>query len=174
MAALPCIPLIAALGIALSGCGETKPAATPGFYATLAAPGASVDPVAARDMISVYRRGNGLPTLTIDPALQAEAQSRATAMAQAGSNGADRDESFKKRLAGVAAGDTGAGDTGAGARRENISAGYHTLAEAFSGWRESRRHNANMLDPAATRLGIATAYNPGGKYKVYWVMILSR
>lgn len=169
MAALPCIPLIAALGLALSGCADTKPAATPGFYASLAAPGASVDPVAARDMISVYRRGNGLPTLTIDPALQAEAQSRARAMAQAGANGADQDESFKKRLAGVAA-----GDAGAGARRENISAGYHTLAEAFSGWRESRRHNTNMLDPAATRIGIATAYNPGGKYKVYWVMILAR
>ena len=29
---------------------------------------------------------------------------------------------------------------------ENISAGYHTLAEAFSGWRDSPPHRANMLN----------------------------
>ena len=29
---------------------------------------------------------------------------------------------------------------------ENVSAGYHTLAEAFSGWRDSPPHRANMLN----------------------------
>lgn len=167
MVALPCIPLIAALGIALSGCAGT-PSSVPSFYTTLAAPGVSVNAVAARDMISVYRRGKGLATLSVDAALQAEAQARARAMAEAGAGGRDQQESFKKRLAGIAA-----GEAGAGTRRENISAGYQTLAEAFSGWRESRRHDANMLDPAARRMGIATAYNPGGKYKVYWVLLLA-
>ncbi len=51
---------------------------------------------------------------------------------------------------------------------ENISAGYHTLAEAFSGWRDSPPHRANMLNQGATRMGIAAAYAPNSKYKVYW------
>ena len=56
---------------------------------------------------------------------------------------------------------------------ENVSAGYHTLAEAFSGWRQSPPHNANMLDPAVRRMGIATAYVPGSKYHVFWALVLT-
>ena len=56
----------------------------------------------------------------------------------------------------------------------NLSAGYHTLAEAFSGWRDSPSHNAVMLDPTATRMGIATAYAPGSKYKVYWALLVAK
>ena len=33
---------------------------------------------------------------------------------------------------------------------ENVSAGYHTLAEAFSGWRHSPPHKANMLKSGVT------------------------
>ena len=56
---------------------------------------------------------------------------------------------------------------------ENISAGYHTLAEAFSGWRDSPPHRANMLLKGATRMGIAAVYTPSSKYKVYWALILA-
>ena len=56
---------------------------------------------------------------------------------------------------------------------ENISAGYHTLAEAFSGWRDSPPHRANMLLKGATRMGIAAVYTPRSKYKVYWALILA-
>jgi uncharacterized protein YkwD len=56
---------------------------------------------------------------------------------------------------------------------ENISAGYHTLAEAFSGWRDSNPHRANMLLASATRMGIAAVYTPASKYKVYWSLILA-
>ena len=42
---------------------------------------------------------------------------------------------------------------------ENISAGYHTLAEAFSGWRDLPPHRANMLLKGATRMGIAAVYH---------------
>jgi uncharacterized protein YkwD len=56
---------------------------------------------------------------------------------------------------------------------ENISAGYHTLAEAFSGWRDSPPHRANMLLNGATRIGIAAVYTPKSKYKVYWALILA-
>src|SRR5882757_7889782 len=49
---------------------------------------------------------------------------------------------------------------------ENVSAGYHTLAEAFSGWRDSPPHRANMLKGGVTKLGIAASYAPNTKYKV--------
>jgi uncharacterized protein YkwD len=57
---------------------------------------------------------------------------------------------------------------------ENIGAGYHTLAEAFSGWRDSPPHRANMLNGSVTKMGIATAYAPASKYKVFWSLILAK
>ena len=56
---------------------------------------------------------------------------------------------------------------------ENISAGYRTLAEAFSGWRDSPPHRANMLNASVTRMGIAAVYAPSSKYKVFWALILA-
>jgi len=56
---------------------------------------------------------------------------------------------------------------------ENVSAGYHTLAEAFSGWRDSPPHKANMLKNGVTKLGIAATYAPNTKYKVFWTLILA-
>jgi uncharacterized protein YkwD len=56
---------------------------------------------------------------------------------------------------------------------ENIGAGYHTLAEAFSGWRDSPPHRANMLNSGVTRMGIAAVYAPNSKYKVFWALILA-
>ena len=40
---------------------------------SVASAGAMVDPLAARDIISIFRRNNNLPPLTIDPVLQAAA-----------------------------------------------------------------------------------------------------
>jgi uncharacterized protein YkwD len=56
---------------------------------------------------------------------------------------------------------------------ENVSAGYHTLAEAFSGWRDSPPHKANMLKSGVTKLGIAASYVSTSKYKVFWTLILA-
>ena len=56
---------------------------------------------------------------------------------------------------------------------ENVSAGYHTLAEAFSGWRDSPPHRENMLKNGVTNLGIAASYAPNTKYKVFWTLILA-
>ena len=56
---------------------------------------------------------------------------------------------------------------------ENVGAGYHTLAQAFSGWRDSPPHRDNMLLKGATRMGIAAAYSPKSKYKVFWALILA-
>ena len=56
---------------------------------------------------------------------------------------------------------------------ENVSGGYRTLAEAFSGWRDSPKHNKVMLDDKVTRLGIATAYSPRAKHKVFWSLVMA-
>lgn len=150
--------------LAVAACqGPRKPpqSQAPSLYLSMANAGAAVDAVMARDMIGAYRRNNGLGALTLDPDLQAEAEAEARAMAAA-----DRPssaEAFKTRLSAA----------GFRSPAANLSAGYHTLAEAFSGWRESAQHNRVLLDPQATRIGIATAYAPGSKYKVYWVLAVA-
>lgn len=158
----------AAAGLSLGGCATEPPArlpeGQPAFYRSLASPGAKVDVGAARDMISLYRANNKLGPLTLDPQLQQAAQAQADAMAKAGqvTHGPGP---LQTRLArhGVQP----------GRAAENVSAGYYTMAEAFSGWRDSRPHNANMLNPGVKRMGIATAYAPGTKYKVYWALIVT-
>ena len=150
--------------LALAACQsepQVQRSQTPSFYVSMADAGAQVDAAMARDMISAYRGNNGLAALTLDPELQAAAQSEADAMARA-----DRPssaEAFKGRLAA----------TGYAAPAANLSAGYRTLAEAFSGWRESPPHNRVLLDARATRIGIATAYAPNSKYKVYWAFAVA-
>ncbi len=157
---------------ALAGCSDAgkeaavAPAAEePAMYRNLAQKGAVVDAAGAREMISLYRQNNGRGALALDPRLQQAAQAQADAMARAGSLEADVRGPLRDRLA-------AAGVIGARAV-ENVSAGYHTLAEAFSGWRQSKPHNGKMLDARATRMGIATAYAPDKKYKVYWALILA-
>jgi uncharacterized protein YkwD len=114
-------------------------------------------------MISLYRSNRGLEPLELDATLQTVAQRQAQDMARRGDLGARG--ALGSRLA------------DAGLKRvtaiENVSAGYHTLAEAFSGWRDSAPHNARMLDKRVKRMGIATAYAPGAKYKVFWALVLT-
>ena len=164
---MPCIPFLASLGLALSGCTDAPaiPSGEPSFYRTLTATEAKVDPAAARDMISIYRRNNGLATVSIDPELQREAAAQALAMAKADSMSHTVRGPLMTRLDGA--------HYQHAAAVENISAGYHTLAEAFSGWRQSPPHNANMLNPRMRRMGIATAYAPGSKFKVFWALVMS-
>jgi uncharacterized protein YkwD len=154
--------MAAALALAgLIGCAACGPAvAQPAFYNDLGSPGAVVDSGQARAMISAYRLNAGLGILSLDPALSALAKREADAMARA-----DRPASadtLKARF-------SREGVTGA---QVNVSAGYRRLAEAFSGWRDSPQHDRVMKARGATRMGIATAYAPGSKYQVYWVLVM--
>jgi uncharacterized protein YkwD len=163
-------PSILAGALALTACSDgsrvsPEPEGQPSFYRSLAAPGAQVDADAAREMISLYRRNNGLSSLVVDESLQQAALAQAGAMAKANSLDHNVRGTLDMRL-------TARGMKSASAV-ENVSAGYHTLAEAFSGWRQSPPHNKNLLMRKATRMGIATAYAPGAKYKVYWALILA-
>ena len=150
----------------LSGClGETGPPAEPAFYRSMANAEAEVDGPTAASMITGYRHNNGLGAVEVDPDLMRLALDRARTMAAHDKldRGAGRD--FNKSLAGA----------GFNSKKavENISAGYHTLAEAFSGWRDSPPHRANMLNAGANRLGIAAVYAPQSKYKVFWALIMA-
>jgi uncharacterized protein YkwD len=135
------------------------------FYQDLAQADALVDPAAAQSMISGYRSNNGLGPVVIDADLMRLASEQARAMAsrgrmdQVGSPFQDR-----MRKAGF----------GRSFAVENVGAGYHTLADAFSGWRDSPPHRANMLNRSVTRMGIAAAYAPASKYKVFWALIFAR
>lgn len=167
---MSCIAFLAAFGAAVSGCVDDRPAPAapegpPAFYRKLDSAQGKVDPVAARDIISIYRRNNGFATVAVDPRLQDEAQAQAVAMARANVASPGLRGSLKSRLATT--------HYAHAAAVENVSAGYHTLAEAFSGWRQSPPHNANMLNPGIRRIGIATAYAPGSKYKVFWALVMT-
>jgi uncharacterized protein YkwD len=153
--------------LALAGCAATTEAPRqPAFYDNLARAEAHVDVNAAASLLSDYRQKNGLPRVEIDQRLVEMAEAQARDMARrnqvtlypGGRN-------FNKRLAA----------SGFNAQRaaENIGAGYHTLAEAFSGWRDSPSHNKNMLLTGATKMGIAAAYAPNSKYKVFWALVLA-
>jgi uncharacterized protein YkwD len=158
---------IAAGAAALCGCaGDTAPPADePTFYADLARPDAVLDAQAAQSMISGYRGNNGLPALTVDPELMRLASEQAHAMAAHDKMDHDIGRPFQERIR--------ASSFRGAVAVENISAGYHTLAEAFSGWRDSPPHRANMLNGSVTRMGIAAVYAPKSKYKVFWALILA-
>jgi len=159
-------PLLAVLAcVMLAACGSFTPPSEPSFYRDLARPGAELDAAAAASMISGYRANNGLAAVTLDPALMQLAEAQAALMAKRDRLDHDAGKPFTTRLK--------AAGYAAATAAENIGAGYHTLAEAFSGWRDSPPHRANMLLAGATRMGIAAVYTPASKYKVYWTLILA-
>ena len=155
---------LALLGV--SGCATDAPAPTgePTFYRNLAQ-GGQLDPAAAQSMISGYRGNNGLGALTIDPDLMKLAEEHSRSMAARDKLDHDVGKASNQRVR--------AGRFDAKVAVENVSAGYHTLAEAFSGWRDSPPHRANMLNRNVTRMGIAAVYSPNSKYKVFWTLILA-
>lgn len=153
---------------ALGACAladRDPPPGEPGFYRSMASADAKLDAEGAASMISGYRQNNGLGTVSIDPVLMRLAEEQAHAMAARDKLDHSLTKPFAERLR--------AGGYDAKMAVENISAGYHTMAEAFSGWRDSPPHRANMLQTGVTRMGIAAAYAPGSKYKVFWAMILA-
>jgi uncharacterized protein YkwD len=151
----------------LSGCAADRdmPAEEPAFYLSLAHSGAKLDAVVAASMISGYRQNNGLGAVQVDPVLMAAAETQAQAMASRNKLDHEVSGPLAQRLK--------ASGYDASLAVENISAGYHTLAEAFSGWRDSPPHRANMLKSGVTKLGIAASYAPNTKYKVFWALILA-
>jgi uncharacterized protein YkwD len=159
------IGLVLGCAVALAGCAGDSVPEQPSFYRSLANRGAEVDANAAASMITGYRRNNGLGAVTLDPELMRLAADQSRAMAQRDKLDHAVNREFRERIRGS--------HFDAKVAVENIGAGYHTLAEAFSGWRDSPPHRANMLKSEATHMGIAAVYAPGSKYKVFWTLILA-
>jgi uncharacterized protein YkwD len=149
----------------LAGCASEAPVETPAMYVNMAEPGAKLDAAAAASMISQYRANNGLGGVEVDPELMKLAEAQSQTMAAKNKLDHDAKAPLAQRL--------NASGYPATIAVENVSAGYHTLAEAFSGWRDSPPHKANMLKNGVTKLGIAASYVANTKYKVFWTLILA-
>ena len=158
-------PLLIVVALAtLGACSGFQVPEQPSFYRDIAQ-GGQLDGEAAASMISGYRKNNGLAEVTLDADLTRMAQAQAELMAKRDKLEHNIKTPFVARLK--------ATGYNAKSAAENIGAGYHTLAEAFSGWRNSPPHRANMLLPGATRIGIAAVPAPNSKYQVYWALILA-
>ncbi|WP_029581693.1 CAP domain-containing protein [Bradyrhizobium sp. URHD0069] len=152
--------------LVLGGCAaDVATIDQPTMYLSMANAGARLDSQAAASMISLYRQNNGLGGVAVDSELTKLAESQSQAMASQNKLDHDVKAPLPKRL--------NAAGYPATLAVENVSAGYHTLAEAFSGWRDSPPHRANMLKNGVTKLGIAATYAPNTKYKVFWTLILA-
>ncbi|MFD1704749.1 CAP domain-containing protein [Methylopila henanensis] len=154
---------------ALAGCSSgpvaPPPSSTPSVYQSMSKPGAVLDRRAAADMISDLRRANGLPPVTLDPALNRFADEQAQAMARADKLSHSVAGTLKQRIA--------RSGYRNGGMVENVGAGHDTLADAFAGWRHSPSHLRNMLAPKMTRVGIAAARAPHSRYEVFWAMAMA-
>ncbi len=151
----------------LAACAP-EPAVRPAqnvIYSSLGAPSAQLNAPAARDLINGYRRNNGLGPLELHPALMAEAARQADAMATKGDIAVGARRDIKARLASAG--------LNAGTVRESVSAGYFTIADAFSGWRGSPNHDATLKLANGRRLGVAAVHRPGSRHNIYWAMIVS-
>ena len=154
------------LTLTLAGCAgdllETAPM-DPRLERQMAA--TRLDPAAVVGAITAYRASHGLGPVRLDPALTAMAQRQADAMVAANALSHTVAGAFTTRLASAGVVTTEAG--------ENLGAGYFSLAEAMAGWRGSPEHNANLLIPAATRIGVAIAKDARTHYGVYWALELA-
>lgn len=159
---------VAALACAVVLVGCSHPPApterTPPFYDRLDVSGRPVDPASSLSMMNQYRGNHGLPPLQWDPTLARIAQAQVDDMARL-----DRVRSSEEAQLPAAFAAAGVAQA---SYLANFSAGYRTFAEAFSGWRESKVHEATMLAPRASRIGLATAYAPGSKYKIFWTLVV--
>lgn len=160
---LAALSLVAA-GLAACARGPAPVEHVPPFYQRLDIGGRAVDPASSLSMINQYRGNNGLQPLIWDPALARIAQSEVDQMAAADRVHSTEEAGLDRQLQGAG--------IGYASFLANFSAGYRTFAEAFSGWRESKQHNATMLSAKASRVGLATAYAPNSKYKIFWTLVV--
>lgn len=143
--------LIGASLLALAACSSGGTPLAPGLTASMDAPGAVLDRNAALNIVNHYRAANGVSPLTEDPGLSEQAAELAQQYARTGT----------------------APNMPEGANAIRVSAGYSTFAETFSGWRNSPKDAAALIDPRSVRAGIGVYSDPSSEYGVHWVMIFA-
>lgn len=158
------LPLLAAL--LLAGCaGDVPPPPQPAFYVDLARPGSALDPTSATEIINAYRQREGLTPLAWDAGLASIAQAAAASLAARG----DLQDGGKGDLDRALA----MGGFSPRVVRRSVSGGYHSFADAFSGWRGAPMHDAVLRAKGGRLFAIAAHAQPGSRHRVYWVMLVS-
>lgn len=150
-------PAIAAL-LALGGCTDSQSSRpVPAFYVDLAKAGAQLDPATTSTIINGYRGNLGLAALQWDAGLARQAEDEAGRFAARG----------EVTSAGLPASRQAKG------LHRSVSGGYHSFADAFSGWRGSPVHDAVLKAPKGKRYGIGVVARPESRHRVYWVVLVS-
>ncbi len=157
----------------LAGLPRTRPAlglllavlATLAVFTGNYRPAAALDSEEARllDLINQYRAANGLGALSLDDSLNSSARWMAEDMARNGylshTDSLGRDPVSRMAAFGYGY------NTWKG---ENLAAGMATAQEAFDHWKQSPAHDANLLNPHFTVIGIGRAYNQNTTFGWYW------
>jgi len=114
-------------------------------------------------LINKHRVTNGRPPLPVSVSLTKAAKWLSTDMATQNyfSHTDSLGRTFTTRLAAF-------GYAYVTPKAENIAAGAPTAALAFAQWLASPGHNATMLSPSYTVMGIGWAYSATSPYKWYW------
>jgi uncharacterized protein YkwD len=134
-------------------------------FADAPRPAAALDgeETAVLDLINQHRAANGLGTLSINGTLSNAARWMSDDMANnnyfSHTDSQGRDPFV--RLADF-------GYTYNTWKGENLAAGIDSAQEAFDLWKGSPGHNANMLNPNFTVIGIARSYGASSTFGWYW------
>lgn len=157
---------LATLAVLVAGCASAPRQAGP-VNAKSAERLAAVrlDSAAATRILNGYRTSHGLKPVRLDPTLTVMAQRQANAMVASNSLSHDAGGSFRSRVH--------AAGLNSGRAAENIGGGYYSTEEAFTGWKQSSGHDANLRMPEATRFGIALAKDPQTQYRAYWALVMA-
>ena len=131
-------------------------------YMSAKAPAKATTPAAdartAAVLISRHRAAHGLGPVQVDAQLNAPAEHQARAIAQMGSLSHG---DFAGRMASYGV---------RGKAAENLSYGLGSVEQVIAQWQGSAGHNANLLVPDFTRIGLARA-DAG---RPYWALVLAR
>ena len=156
--------MVLAIGFAaIAGMGLTRPASAL-TNCTVSSTAIDSEEQAFLGLINNYRAQNGLGALSISTNLTRAATWHSTDMGQ---NNYFSHTDLLGRSPSTRATDCGY-PIGAG---ENIAAGgaWQSAQSAFTAWKNSSGHNANMLYGPYKQIGIARVYNNDSTYGWYWV-----
>jgi len=131
-----------------------------------AGPADDFDPAKALAMVNSYREENGLEPLVLDARLKHAALAHARDLARNdrishfGSDGSDPWErvsqtGFEPKLA-----------------AENVGTGQLAFGEVLREWQLSPDHDANLLLPDATHMGVAVVNEPDTQFKTFWSLVV--
>jgi len=152
-------PNLAAALLGLALLTNCSPAPSPlESYTSTKAQTPAADARAAAALISRYRASHGLGPVRVDAQLNAPAAHQARAIAQMGSLSHG---DFAGRMAAFGV---------RGKAAENLSYGLGSVEQVVAQWQGSAGHNANLLMPEFTRIGIARA-DAG---RPYWALVMAR